>query len=89
VENKFDKIIRKLIYLAVIAGPLMNLPQLFKIWYYQNAAGVSLISWLGFSTISIVWFLYGISRKDKPIIYMNFSLIIIQLMIALGTLIYG
>ncbi len=87
--DKLKRVYDKIIYLAVIAGPIMNLPQLFKIWVLKDATGVSLISWISFSIISVLWLGYGILHKDKPILFMNFALMIIQAMIAYGAFIYG
>jgi len=87
--DKVKRIFDKIIYVAVIVGPIMNLPQLFKIWMYQNASGVSFVSWISFSIISVLWLIYGVLHKNKPIIFMNFALMIIQALIALGTLLYG
>ena len=86
-ENKHP--IDKFIYIAVIIGPIMNLPQLFKIFYYQDASGVSFVSWLSFSIISLIWLVYGIVHKNKPILIMNFFLMIIQALIAIGAIMYG
>ena len=87
--DKLKRVYDKIIYVAVIAGPIINFPQLFKIWIYKNAAGVSFISWIGFSIISLLWLIYGILHKDKPILFMNSALIIIQALIAIGTILYG
>ena len=86
---KINKIYDKIIYIAVFLGPILNMPQLFKIWITRDATGVSFVSWMGFSIISVVWLGYGILHKDKPILIMNFALMIIQALIAIGTLIYG
>jgi uncharacterized protein with PQ loop repeat len=86
---KINKIYDKIIYIVVIIGPIMNLPQLFRIWITKNATGVSFVSWMGFSIISVVWLGYGILHRDKPILLMNFALMIIQALIAIGTFIYG
>lgn len=83
------RIMDMLIYSTVILSPLLNLPQLFKIWIQNNAQGVSVISWFGFSIISIIWLLYGIVHKEKPIIMLNSLLIGIQILIATGALIYS
>ena len=87
--DKFKRIFDKVIYVAVIVGPIMNLPQLFKIWVSQSASGVSFTSWISFSIISVFWFIYGILHKEKPVIFMNFALIIVQALIAIGALRYG
>ena len=85
LKRAFDKII----YIAAMLGPIMNLPQLLRIWIEKNATGVSFISWTGFSVISVVWLIYGILHKEKPIIFMNAALMVIQALIAYGTLLYG
>ena len=66
----------------------MNLPQLIKILDTKDASGVSLTSWIGFSIFSLVWLIYGLVHKEKPIIFMNFALLIVQSLIAIGTFIY-
>lgn len=79
----------KIIYLAVIAAPIMNIPQLWKIWSERSASGVSIISWAAFSLISVMWLIYGILHKEKPVIVMNLALIFLQLSIAFGAYLYG
>ncbi len=88
-KNKLKRNFDKLIYIAVIFGPIMTIPQLLKIWTSKNAAGVSFIAWASFSVISILWLTYGILHKEKPIIFMNLALIILQALIAISALIYG
>ncbi|MBU4069586.1 MAG: hypothetical protein KJ646_01240 [Nanoarchaeota archaeon] len=88
-KNKLKRNFDKLIYIAVIFGPIMTIPQLLKIWTSKNAAGVSFIAWASFSVISILWLTYGILHKEKPIIFMNLALIILQVLIAISALIYG
>lgn len=57
-KNKLKRNFDKLIYIAVIFGPIMTIPQLLKIWTSKNAAGVSFIAWASFSVISILWLTY-------------------------------
>lgn len=87
--NKLKQFFDKLIFVVAIVGPIVNLPQLFKIWSNKDATGVSFISWASFSIISIVWFVYGILHKDKAIIIMFSALTIIQTLIAIGAFLYG
>ena len=77
-----------LIYGVVIIGPIMNLPQLFQIWLKKNAQGVSAVSWASFALFSFIWLIYGLLHKDKPLIYMNTALIVIQIFIVTGALLY-
>ena len=88
-ENKFKKAYDKFIYIIVILCPIVNLPQLLRIWINKSAEDVSLLSWISFTIISITWFIQGILHKKRPIIIMNFFLVIVQALIALGAFLYG
>lgn len=81
----FDKVI----YAVAVIAPILNLPQLFEVWFNRNAAGVSFISWFGFSIVSVIWLIYGILHKEKPIIFMNIALAVVQGLVALGVVLYG
>ena len=87
--DKTKRIIDRVIYIVAFLGPLMNLPQLIKIWMLQDATGVSLVSWVGFAVLSVVWLIYGVAHNEKPIILMNFLLLIVQIVITIGIFTYG
>lgn len=87
--EKFRNFYDKLIYFVAFATPITNLPQLFEVWYSKSAQGVSFISWTMFAVISVTWLIYGIIHKEKPIIFMNALLIIVQSLIAIGAFVYG
>jgi MtN3 and saliva related transmembrane protein len=76
-------------YGVVIVAPITNVPQLLKVWVDHDATGVSLVSWILFSFISVTWFVYGIIHKDKHILVMNAALMILQAFIAIGAYRYG
>ena len=87
--NKWKRLMDKVIYVVVIVGVLMNIPQVAKIWIGQNATGVSVISWGAFFIISIFWLIYGIMHKEKPIILSSIGVMFFQALVVIGTLIYG
>ncbi len=86
--DKFKRNYDKLMYAVAIICPLITLPQLLKIWVYQDATGVSALSWLGFSIISVLWMYYGILHKEKPLIVMNIAFATMQLLTAIGAIRY-
>jgi uncharacterized protein with PQ loop repeat len=86
--NLFNNTIEKLAYVAGIASPIATLPQLFQIWISQNASGISLITWVSYLLIVTIMTLYGIIHKEKPLIIMYSSLVIIDLLIIVGIIIY-
>jgi len=88
-KNKKVRFLDGLIYVVSVIGPLMTLPQIFKIWVLKNAEGVSFISWGTYTISAGIWLWYGIVHKDKPIIIANILWIIIHLMVVIGILVYG
>ena len=86
--DKFKRFYDKLIYFVVFLGPILNLPQLIKIIIIKDASGLSILSWLGFSSLSLIWMGYGILHEDKPIIYANIGLFSIQILIIIGIFLY-
>lgn len=89
LPSKTKKFVDTAIYFIGIAGPLMTIPQVIKIFVSKTAAGVSLLSWISYTIIALFWLWYGILHKDKPIIITNLGWFIVDLIIIIGTLIYG
>lgn len=77
------------IYFVVMAAPLTNIPQLLRVWVEKDASGVSPISWFFFSWISLSWLIYGHLHKDRNILIMNAALMVMQVAIAIGALVYA
>jgi uncharacterized protein with PQ loop repeat len=46
---------------------LMTIPQVLTIWIGHQAAGVSVISWSAYLLSAILWFAYGVQKRDKNI----------------------
>jgi hypothetical protein len=44
---------------------LMTVPQVLTIWLGRQAAGVSVLSWSAYLVSAILWFWFGIQKKDK------------------------
>jgi len=87
-EGKMTVFLERLMIFVAVVGPFANLPQLLKIWIKKKTNGVSLVSWILFSILSLVWLIYGIVKKDKYIIIALGITLILQLLIVIGTVIY-
>jgi uncharacterized protein with PQ loop repeat len=46
---------------------LMTIPQVLTIWVGHQAAGVSVVSWSAYLLSAILWFWYGLQKRDKNI----------------------
>jgi len=77
-----------IIYIVAVAGPLIAIPQIFKIFIDKNASGVSGITWSAFLIGAFFWLVYGIMHKEKPIIVTNLIWILMTAIIVFGTFIY-
>jgi uncharacterized protein with PQ loop repeat len=87
--NKWVRFLDKLIYIIGIFGPLMTIPQVTKIWIERNPIGISAVSWISYTIMAIIWFIYGIVHKEKPLVVMYSIWFILDLLIVIGVLLYG
>ena len=86
--HKWKKLMDKAIYVVGIFGPIMTIPQIYKIWFQQNASGVSAISWSAYLLASVFWLMYGIMHKEKPIIFTYSIWILLDIFVVIGAIIY-
>jgi len=87
-----DKKIRLLDNICMVFSVIMpatTIPQIYKTYVYQNAAGVSLWMWILYSIGVIPFLIYGIVHKAKPLIILNILWLIVQVIMIVGVLLYG
>ncbi len=58
---------RRLIGSLSVFTMLMTIPQVLTIWLGHQAAGVSLLSWSAYLVSAILWFWYGLQKRDRNI----------------------
>jgi len=46
---------------------LMTIPQVLTIWVGHQAAGVSVVSWGAYLLSALLWFWYGLRKRDRNI----------------------
>ncbi len=88
-KSNLKAFVDKIIYIVAASGPIMTIPQVYKIWHEKNASGVSLISWASYLIAAIIWLFYGVMHKEKPIIFTEIVWIVLQLAIIFGVFLYG
>ena len=86
--TRLIKVVDFLVMVTGIIGPLIALPQAYKIWAYQDAGGVSAFSWAGYAALSALAALYGILHKQKPIYIPELCWIVVDIVIVAGALKY-
>lgn len=88
-KGNTQKVLDKLVCFAGIAGPVMTLPQVFKIWLEKNASGVAVETWLTYLFLSVIWISYGLLHKEKPIVIMYTSYFVINVLIIVEVALYA
>jgi uncharacterized protein with PQ loop repeat len=89
IQKKYLPYFDEIFYLGAILNPLVALPQAFKIFAMQSAEGVSFITWLSYFGAAIALMIYGLVHKQKPIFWMNFTVLPVHILILLGIFIYN
>lgn len=88
MQGNWHESIGKVAYIVALVGPLSSVPQIYEIWTERNAAGVSFLTWMLFLFTSLVWLLYGISKRDRPLIISNALWVVGEVIIMVGAVLY-
>lgn len=67
IDEEYKKRIERFALVAGIVQPLITLPQIIAIYGNQSAKDVSLLTWIGYLIFGIIFLIYGIAFKLKPI----------------------
>ena len=62
-----DTLLRRLLGGMSLFTMLMTVPQVWTIWIGHQAAGVSVVSWSAYLLSAILWFWYGLQKRDRNI----------------------
>lgn len=88
-QGKKNDFLDILLYLFVFTTPLFELPQAVLIYSNKSADGVSVLTWSYFAASSVVWLIYGLRRKLKPVIWAYSFYLVIETIIVIEILKYS
>lgn len=75
--------------IVAFLGPMLGVPQVVQVYAGQNASGLSLFSWVAFALVALVFLLYALKHRIKPLIITEGLWLAIYLAVIPGILIYG
>ena len=75
-------------YFIGIIGPVALLPQIHEIYTTKNTAGISIMTWLLITLFNMLWMVYGAIHKDKQLFFANVLVVIFDLILVIGILVY-
>lgn len=84
-KDLFDYIL----YFFMIATPLFEIPQAWKIYATQSAADVSLSTWGFFVLSNFAWITYAIRNKLTPLIITYCLYMAVEVSVVIGILLYS
>ena len=89
LEPPSEAALRKLLGAMSAFTLLMTFPQVLTIWVGHEAAGVSAWSWGAYLLSSLLWFRYGLMKRDKNIWLPCIGWISLNGAVVVGALVYG
>jgi len=89
VDPHSDTLLRRLVGGMSIFTLLMTVPQVLTIWVGHQAAGVSVWSWSAYLLSAVLWFWFGVQKRDKNIYLPCVGWIGLDGAVIAGALIYG
>jgi MtN3 and saliva related transmembrane protein len=82
-KAKATKIVDKFAYVMGVVGNIAVIPQIIKAWE-SDAPGLSILTWLLFTVIGIIWLVYAILHKQKPLAVAQGISIVCNLLVVIG-----
>lgn len=76
---------------ALVAGivqPLITLPQIVTIYTSKSAEDVSLLTWIGYLIFGLIFLLYGLVFKLRPIWAGQIMWVTMQCTVVVGIILY-
>jgi uncharacterized protein with PQ loop repeat len=87
--SRSETALRRLLGGMSIFTLLMTVPQVLTIWIGREAGGVSVLSWSAYLLSAILWFWFGIQKRDKNIYLPCIGWIGLDGAVIVGAVIYG
>ena len=84
----WKKILDRVTLAAGIIGPLMVIPQIYKIYSMHQAIGVSALSWTAFAILDVPFIFYGLAHKERAIVTTYTMFCIANTLVAIGAVLY-
>jgi len=89
VVSPSETILSRLLGGMSVFTMLMTVPQVLTIWVGHQAAGVSVVSWSAYLLSAILWFWYGLRKKDRNIYLPCVGWVGLDGAVIAGAVIYG
>jgi hypothetical protein len=86
--NPWIKFLDKAMIVIAMLSPIMTIPQIWKIFFYQNATGVSALTWGSYVLLNVPWIIYGFVHKERIILINTILWFFINGVVTIGAILY-
>ncbi len=76
-------------FAIAIFGPLSTLPQVHQTLTTRDVSGMSLFTWGLWAALTVVWLIYGILHKEKPLIISQGIYLVLNLIVVGAIVLYS
>jgi uncharacterized protein with PQ loop repeat len=84
-----ETVLRRILGGMSLFTMLMTVPQVLTIWVGHQAAGVSVVSWGAYLLSAILWFWYGLQKRDRNIYLPCIGWATLDTAVIVGAVIYA
>ena len=84
-----EGVLRKLMGGMSIFTMVMTVPQAWTVWIDREVAGVSLWSWGAYLLSAVLWFWFGLEKRDRNIYLPCIGWIVLDAAVVAGVLVNG
>jgi len=88
-KQKKPKLVDRLVYIAAIVEPLFSLPQAYTVWHERSAGSISVLSWIGFEIMTLVWIWYAVVHRERMIFIYQTLFFVIDGAVLIGAIHFG
>jgi uncharacterized protein with PQ loop repeat len=81
--------LQRLLGVMSVFTMLMTIPQVWVIWIGHQAAGVSIVSWSAYLLSAILWFYYGLQKRDRNIYLPCVGWVGLDAAVIVGAIVYA
>ncbi len=88
-QREIAHLIEETVVFFSLAGPIMTLPQIIKVFGEKSVEGLSPITWFAYAFIAFFWLIYGVFIKNRYIVFSNCLWIVMHASMIIGIYLYG
>lgn len=89
IRAKEDHLLGKVILVVAFVEPLSTVGQIWQIHKTKDIHGNSLLTWCLYDLAVLIWLIYALKIKNKPLIITEFLWFVVQTVVILQILYYS